>query len=459
MPNKTYDYHDGLGLTSPGRFEKPQRMFPEERRWDELRKDIAGVLVHLDDTAIMKSLVALALGRGDHFNVSWPTDMRRILHRWLQKQSGDYESTEHPSVAENQPFFLKLIQGTLREGRDADYKIFDEFCTGVNLGVLQPLPRTPAIFEEQTTWRLEENPFATRHEQNPNYSSLYEHVDTVREQFDEDVQSGRMMKVTRQHYESTYPPEARAISALAALPEKDKIRTLTDGTHVVQTNNKIRCRDQLRSPGPREKFHLLNGYRSRGSIAFSLLGDVAQAHRLVKVRSADWGLLAVELDNPEERWLNRVGTFGFSSAAYWFARLMSGILRMVYMILGAGLSLDALLFADDLELIAETPRERRSILVFICLLFAVGTPMKWKKFRGGFQVDWVGLHSDYRTYSLGLSADRAAWVTKWTTQCISDGVVDVSDFQAGVGRLNFATQALLYYRPFLGILYAWVSTG
>jgi hypothetical protein len=36
--------------------------------------------------------------------------------------------------------------------------------------------------------------------------------------------------------------------------------------------------------------------------------------------------------------------------------------------------------------------------------------------------------------------------------------VDVGDFQAGLGRLNFATQALIYERPFLGILYGWIST-
>ena len=458
MPNRTYSFHDGLGLTSPGRFDKHQRKFPEGLRWQSLRNDIKGVLGKMDEPQIMKSLVSLALGRSDHFDEEWPKQMRQILHQWLKRQSGNYENTEQPSIAEGQPFCLGIIKGILQEGVDADFQIFDEFSKGVNLGVLLPLPRTPALFEEQTTWRLEENPFAVRREQNQNYNSLFEHVTTVREQFESDVQCGRMIKLTKQEYEASYPKEARAISALAALQEKDKVRTLTDGTHAVQVNNRMRCRDKLRSPGPREKFYLLNQFRQQKNIAFSLLGDVAQAHRLVKVRPQDWGLLACELDNPNERWLNCCGTFGFSSAAYWFARLMSGIVRMVYMILGPELPLDALLFADDLEVIAETPKERRSILVFICLLFAVGTPMKWKKFRGGFQVDWIGLHTNYRSYSLGLSEDRAAWVTRWTAQCVSDKVVDVSDFQAGVGRLNFATQALMYYRPFLGILYAWVST-
>ena len=157
------------------------------------------------------------------------------------------------------------------------------------------------------------------------------------------------------------PALATALAALAALQEKDKVRTLTDGTHHVFVNNRIRCRDKLRCPGPREKFFLLDHFRKRGNIAFSLLSDISSAHRLVKIRKEEWGLLACELDNPEERWLNTVGTFGFSSAAYWFSRLMSGMLRFAYILLGKECTLDMLLYADDLEAIAETLGERRSL--------------------------------------------------------------------------------------------------
>ncbi len=405
----------------------------------------------------MKNLVALALGRGDHFNEQWTHDIRRILHNWAKKQAGDYDQTEEPKIPQDQPFCLPLIGAILREGRDADFNIFGSLATGVTLGVLEPLPRTPAIFEEQVSWRLEDNPFSVKFEQKANYSSVYEHMDAVKKQFEGDIKLGRVVKMSRRDYEAKYPPAARAISALAALQEKDKVRTLTDGTHAVQVNNRIKCRDKIRFPGPREKFYLLDKYRARHNITFSLLGDIAQAHRLVKISSPEWGLMACELDNPEERYLNKVGTFGFSSAAYWFCRLISGVFRMTFMVLGPENPLDILLFADDVELLAERPQERRSILLCICILLAVGTPMKWSKFRGGFQTNWVGFHTDYRQYALGLSEERAQWAIKWTKECVAEKIVDIRDFQAGVGRLNFAAQALLFYRPFLGILYAWVS--
>ena len=456
--NSTWEFHDGLGLTSPGRFDKEARQFPNEMRWDILRKEIRDVIGHLSEADVLKGLISLSLGRGDLLLETWPEQIRIILHRWLQRQAGDYDKAETPKAADGQPFFLGIVAGILREGRDPDYEIFSTFAQGVTLGVLEPLPRTPALYEEQVTWKLDDSPFLVKHEQNPNYLSLYEHVHSVREQFEADLATGRMIKLSRAEYEKAYPPEARAISALAALQEKDKVRTLTDGTHHVFVNNRIRCRDKLRCPGPREKFFLLDLFRKRGNIAFSLLSDISSAHRLVKIRKEEWGLLACELDNPEERWLNTVGTFGFSSAAYWFSRLMSGILRLAYILLGKECTLDMLLYADDLEAIAETPMERRSLLLLVCILMAVGAPMKWSKFRGGFQVNWVGLHIDYRSFSLGLSAERAAWVLKWTNQCVDDRAIDVNDFQAGLGRINFACQALVFERPFLGILYAWISS-
>ena len=48
---------------------------------------------------------------------------------------------------------LKGIHPLLREMRDAGYQIIDQMKKGVAAGILFPLPRTPAIFEEQTKWR------------------------------------------------------------------------------------------------------------------------------------------------------------------------------------------------------------------------------------------------------------------------------------------------------------------
>jgi hypothetical protein len=127
-------------------------------------------------------------------------------------------------------------------------------------------------------------------------------------------------------------------------------------------------------------------------------------------------------------------------------------------LLGGQHHLDLLVFADDVELIAVERGERFSILLGVVILLALGMPFKWAKFRGGFELDWIGYHVSYKLYSIGLSEARAAWVADWTGKLVGNGWVLVSEMCSGLGRLNYAAQALFYERAFLGMIYMWTST-
>ena len=458
LPNGAHPFNDGAGLTSPGRFDPGKRWFPPGSRWQILRDKLARVIGNLSELDVQKHIISLSLGRGDIFDGSWAPQVRHILHSWLQKQSGDYCKAPVPVVDFPQPFCLELIGGLLREANDADYMIFNEFRNGVTAGILEPLPRTPAVFEEQIKWRLTDNPFDTAVEYANNYSSLSDHKAEVRKQFDEDVAVGRMVRFTKAEFEAAYPdPNRRAVAALAALQERDKVRVLLDdGTHQVLVNHKIRCRDKLRAPGPREKFYLLDKLRRRGLIALSLLADVSKAHRLVKIKQQEWGLISCALGE-DEIYANTVGTFGIASAAYWWSRLMGAVVRLVHLLLGPQRTIELLLYADDLEFLALEAKSKRWVLLAVIILFSVGTPLKWEKFRGGYNTAWIGFCSDYKNYSFGLTDSRADWLVGWIGSLLSCGVVDVDVFASGLGRLNFAALALIYERPFIGLLYAWLA--
>jgi hypothetical protein len=160
---------------------------------------------------------------------------------------------------------------------------------------------------------------------------------------------------------------------------------------------------------------------------------------------------------PGHIWVNCCGTFGISSAAYWWSKLSSGVLRAVYCMLGPDLPLELLLFADDLEMTAANALERSAIVHTVFFLLILGSPLKWSKFRGGFSVDWIGLHICNKTYRVGLSEARARWLREWIARTIEAGRVHVREMAGGVGRMNFAANALHYERPWLGPLYLWLS--
>ena len=39
--------------------------------------------------------------------------------------------------------------------------------------------------------------------------------------------------------------------------------------------------------------------------------------------------------------------------------------------------------------------------------------MKWRKVRGGVQVEWVGYLIDYARFEMGITESRAKWCTTW----------------------------------------------
>ena len=69
---------------------------------------------------------------------------------------------------------------------------------------------------------------------------------------------------------------------------------------------------------------------------------------------------------------------------------------------------------------------------------ALGIPMKWSKYRGGFAFDWIGYEIDFENWTLGISESRARWVREWLEARLAEMTVDLEDLCAVLGRLSFA---------------------
>eukprot|EP00973_Karenia_brevis_P085133 11816238-Karenia_brevis.AAC.1 len=82
-----------------------------------------------------------------------------------------------------------------------------------------------------------------------------------------------------------------------------------------------------------------------------LKADVSKAHRRCKIRKEDqkWQTCRTR---PGGVWVNTVGTFGVGSAGYWWARLGSGLGRVVLSLM-AQEDFWAFLFADDFDFVCS----------------------------------------------------------------------------------------------------------
>jgi hypothetical protein len=353
---------------------------------------------------------------------------------------------------------LRLLKAALKTAGDGDCEFLEQAREGLPVGVLRQLPRTPLMYEEQTSWRLEDDPLQQPLHLVDNYVSAELHADYVHEFFETEIKAGLMGKLPEKEFFETFG-EHTAVAALAVLEEKNgKKRIIHDATHGVRVNHRIRCRDKQRMPGPKEKFYLLAKYRDNREVVFSVLADVSKAHRRFKRCKDEWGFISCKVKaSDNEIYFNKVGTFGVASASYWWSRIFAAVVRAVHYLLGKNYPVDMLVYADDIECLGIGKEGRKGIVLAFLFMALFATPFKWEKTRGGLQTDWIGLRTDYRRYMLGLSTARAEWLTTWCRQVTEKQHVMPRAFAAGLGRLCFSANALIWERPFLGPLFAWSS--
>ena len=200
--------------------------------------------------------------------------MRKLRQHGSVLEALDYR-------APGQPFYLRLFKELLAFSGDVDRDFLLQGEMGYPVGVDLPLPRTPHVFEEQTSWKLENDPHMQEEIWRSNYQSVEAHKDFVRQHFEEECAEGLMEKLTVEEAKAKYGKRI-AISSLAVLVEENhqgKRRVIHDATHGTRINNRIRCRDKVRSPSSREKQYLLAFFQQCKASVFSLVGDISKAHR------------------------------------------------------------------------------------------------------------------------------------------------------------------------------------
>jgi len=230
----------------------------------------------------------------------------------------------------DQPFFLLAIGRTLKLANDPDFAIFEDpensFVQGVPVGMGHKMTRAPAIFKRKQKWRkYDESQFQPDME---NYRSASGLGNVLREQFEAEASLGMMVKMTLSEARERWPGDRLRIAAQGAIEKGDhSFRILHDGTHGVSVNTSIKPRDQVELPTASDIKEIMTlCSEDAPGVHFVLQSDISKAHRRYLHEEADWGLLACRTgEDEQEVWINKVATFGVSSAAYYWGRLASAV--------------------------------------------------------------------------------------------------------------------------------------
>ena len=448
-------FHDGGGLCSPGRWPRERRVLPEGvggSFFVELKTMLRDYWAEASGGKDELYTFALRLAAGQVVENPFGEEFVRkglaVLCRAFGLSEADLE------VAPRQCFRLGALSKVLGAFGDPDADFPLSLVGGVRVGVGVSLPRAPAIYEAKVSWTLGD-PQGEPETERDNYKSMAGFEDRVEALFREEAAQDWMEEFPDEAAKEVYG-DRLVVSSLAVVDEGSKIRVVHDATRGVALNHQIKVQDQVRYPGAGELRCLLEERRARGAKGFAVLADAAKAHRRVAISPLDWGLLGCRT-RAGHVWIHKVGTYGVSSAGYWWSRLAGAFHRLAFYLAGPGGDLEALLFADDLLALVGSRAGLEDLGAIIFMYTLLGYPFSWKKFRGGDVVGWIGYEIDFGRFSVGISLGRARWLIEWVGKTLEEGKVLVDDLVAVLGRFCFAMGPLDFLRPFLAPIFAWVA--
>ena len=155
-------------------------------------------------------------------------------------------------------------------------------------------------------------------------------------------------------------------------------RALHDGTNGLAVNTKTRLRDQERSPissdfkrAMREKAHICSH------------NGVKEAHRQIPIDPRDWHLFGCQVERGADVFVNTVGTFGITSASYYWSRVSSAVGRLTQYLASDQAETWHMVVADDFHLECTLSPGVDGVL---CALLHGGSPTllaqdEWRRHR------------------------------------------------------------------------------
>ncbi|CAE7363847.1 spn-E, partial [Symbiodinium necroappetens] len=130
--------------------------------------------------------------------------------------------------------------------------------------------------------------------------------------------------------------------------------------------------------------------------------DVKSAHKSIRVRESEQGLLGVRVG--PKFFFYKVCPFGAAFSAFWFALLgaffVRALRRLIY------ISHFLALYVDDFLGYQSATVAEMSLCITLCFCGAFGIPLCWKKLQFGCCIRWIGWELDFDMGCVSIPTDK-----------------------------------------------------
>ena len=184
---------------------------------------------------------------------------------------------------------------------------------------------------------------------------------------------------------------------------------------------------------------------------FSL--DIRAAHKTVRVRERDRGLLGVGLQNGDSYrfFFYKVCPFGATFSSHWFQRVSGFLVRFLHVLIWVRHML--MMYSDDL-LMAQDEAVLPLMASLVLAAWAVfGYPISWKKLQLGPTVTWIGWELHFSSGSFCIPQDKLLRLEEMLQTLLRERHVKKKDLEKVIGVIQWMLQCHPILRPFLTPLY------
>ena len=348
------------------------------------------------------------------------------------------------AVDAGQPFRLNLWHCLSVICCDPDMDLFRILRDGVPLGIGSPIPPCKVLFPP-------ESPDASvipLQRCDSAWKSALDHADLVDDLLATELQEGWIRPIPGGDAKLSCRYRHTAVGKLGVVVSSDRPPRLVVDSSVSGVTSNTHLPNKAPNPSLADVRKCLPLCPANESLA-ALVLDVSKAHRRVRIRPEDQGLLCFR--HRGALYQSVTLNFGARASGFYWNRVAGLLLRLTYRLWRVRHS--AQIYVDDLLAIllrSSAPLLSALLVVMLCVL---RVPMSWHKAALSARVTWIGWSFDLETYTVELDPAKLRRLLELLRLLSASPRCTVSALEKLTGKLLWLSNLFQAFRPSLAPLY------
>ncbi|CAE7657443.1 LRRC45 [Symbiodinium sp. CCMP2592] len=365
------------------------------------------------------------------------------LRSFLRLSAPDFNTLL--SIPPGQPFRLFLLEALLSVFKDPDTSFVDLLTEGVPLGVDSEMPSCPTLFPPAG----QSAPTMDLTHCSSSWGSALSDQASVDSLLSEEISEGWVREVPGGLDELTARYQQTAVGKLGLVKSPGRPDRLVVDSSVSGVTEHTSLPNKSANPS-------ISGLRQclppEHAIEWliALILDVSKAHRRIKIRDSDRGLLCFFHRNRLYQCLTL--NFGARPSGFYWSRMAGLLTRLLHRLVFVKHCL--LIYVDDLIALLSGPSGPVWAALMCIMLLILRVPMSWHKAYLGPRPTWIGWSICLHSLSATMEAPKLDRLRDLLAKIRGSDSVPLHLLRKLTGKLLWVCSLFRPFRPSLAPLYS-----